>query len=52
MKSLLGNNKDDIPMLKKTGIYEVSCQNGWNAIYYGKTIRNVEKRFKEHISIQ
>lgn len=49
MKSLLGSNKDDIPMLKKSGIYEVSCQSGCDAVYYGKTIRSVEKRFTEHI---
>ena len=36
-------------MLKKSGIYEVSCQNGCDAVYYGKTLRNVEKRFKDHI---
>ena len=32
LKSLLGSNKDDIPMLKKSGIYEVSCQNGCDAV--------------------
>ena len=49
-KSLLGSNKDDILMLKKSGIHEEQCQNGCDAVYYEKTIRNVEKRFKEHIN--
>lgn len=49
LRSILGSNKDSIPMLKKSGIYEVSCQSGCDAVYYGKTIRNIEKRFNEHM---
>ena len=49
LKSLLGSNNDDTPMLKKIGFYEISCQNDCDAVYYGKTIRNIEKRFNENI---
>ena len=48
LKSLIGSNKDPIPFLKKSGIYEISCQSGCDAVYYGKTIRNIETRFSEH----
>lgn len=49
LRSILGSNKDSIPMLKRSGIYEVSCQSDCDALYYGKTIRNIEKRFYEHM---
>lgn len=49
LKSLLGSTKDKIPFLKKSGIYEISCQSGCDALYYGKTIRNIETRFSEHM---
>ena len=49
LKSLIGSNQDDTPMLKKSGIYEVSCQSDCDAVYYGKIIRNIEKRFNEHM---
>ena len=49
LKSLLCTNKDQIPFLKKSGIYEITCQDGCDAVYYGKTIRNIETRFSEHV---
>ena len=49
LKSLLGSNKDDTPMLKKGGINEVSFQSDFDAVYDGKTIRNIENRFNEHM---
>ena len=36
-------------MLKKSGIYELSCQSDCDAVYYGKTIRIIEKIFNEHM---
>ena len=47
VRSLLGSNKDPIPSLKKSGVYEISCQSGCDAVYYGKTIRNLETRFND-----
>ena len=34
IRSLLGSKKDHIPNLKKSGIYEVSCQNGCDTMHY------------------
>ena len=36
-------------MLKKSRIYEISCQRYSDAVYYGLPIRNIEKRFNEHM---
>ena len=46
---MLGSNKDPIPSLKKNGVYEIFCQSGCDAVYYGKTIRNLKARFIEHM---
>ena len=46
---MLGSNKDSILTLKKSGIYGISYQSGCDTVYYGKTIRNIETRFTEHM---
>lgn len=45
--SLLGSLKDQKDMLRKSGIYEIKCDN-CSAIYIGKTKRNLLVRYKEH----
>jgi hypothetical protein len=42
----LGNPKDKIDILEKSGIYQIKCQ-GCDAVNIGRTRRNA--RFKEHL---
>ena len=49
LKFLQGRNMDDMPMLKKSRIYEEPCQSNCDSVYYGKTIRNIKKIFNEHM---
>ena len=48
LQKLLGSAKDGIPDLLKSGIYEISCQDGCDFAYYGKTERNLVVRYSEH----
>jgi predicted GIY-YIG superfamily endonuclease len=43
----LGNSKDKIDILEKSGIYQIKCQ-GCDAVYIGQTRRNATTRFKKH----
>ena len=47
LKTLLGNPKDPIEPLQKSGIYKVTCPE-CNIAYIGQTRRNLNTRFKEH----
>lgn len=47
--NLLGNTKDKIDNLNKSGIYKISC-NDCDKIYIGQTKRSINTRFKEHVS--
>jgi hypothetical protein len=47
LKDILGNPKDKIDPLDKSGIYQVNCD-GCDAIYVGQTKRKVAVRFDEH----
>lgn len=49
LKNVLGNPKDKIPMLEKSGIYEIGC-NGCDKVYLGQTKRKIITRFKEHLA--
>ncbi|CAG9818791.1 unnamed protein product [Phaedon cochleariae] len=45
----LGNPKDKVDTLEKSGIYEISC-NDCDKTYIGQTRRPIKTRFKEHIA--
>ena len=47
-QKLLGSAKDRIPDLLKSGIDEISCQDGCDFAYYGKTEPNLVVRYSEH----
>ena len=47
--NLLGNPKDKVDTLEKSGIYEISC-NDCDKTYIGQTRRPIKTRFKEHIA--
>lgn len=49
LKNLLGNPKDKIDHLQKSGIYQISC-NDCDKVYIGQTRRQITTRFKEHIN--
>jgi hypothetical protein len=49
LKAILGSTKDKVDILKKTGIYEVTCGDCEDR-YIGQTKRNIHTRFKEHLS--
>lgn len=38
LKMLLGSTKDRTPDKNKAGIYKVTCEDGCDLVYYGKTI--------------
>ena len=48
LRKLLGSAKDRSPDLSKSGIYEISCQDGCDFAYYWKTERNLVVRYSEH----
>lgn len=47
LKNQLGSTNDKTANLRKSGIYSVQCGD-FEQIYYGRTSRNIETRFKEH----
>ncbi|XP_067633181.1 uncharacterized protein [Eurosta solidaginis] len=47
LKNILGSKKDTVPMLERSGIYQISCL-GCDAKYVGQTRRQISVRFKEH----
>lgn len=49
LQNLLGNPKDKVGVLGKSGIYEISC-NDCDHKYIGQTRRSVTTRFKEHMA--
>ncbi|KAI4469133.1 giy-yig endonuclease superfamily [Holotrichia oblita] len=49
LRSLIGNPKDKIQPLEKSGIYEINCKD-CNQKYIGQTRRAVSTRFKEHMA--
>ncbi|KAI4456803.1 giy-yig endonuclease superfamily [Holotrichia oblita] len=49
LRSLIGNPKDKMQPLEKSGIYEINC-NDCNQKYIGQTRRAVSTRFKEHMA--
>ena len=49
IRSLLGNPKDKLKTLEKSGIYEIQCSH-CDSKYIGQTRRNFGIRFKEHIA--
>lgn len=49
MQRLIGTAKDKIPKLLQSGIYSIECQKNCDYIYYGKSERNPEIRYAEHI---
>lgn len=49
LRHLLGNPKDKIHDLEKSGIYEVSCTD-CDKKYVGQTRRSLQVRFKEHMA--
>lgn len=49
LKNNLQNHKDKISEENMSGIYQISC-NDCNKKYVGQTKRNIQKRFKEHVS--
>ena len=49
LRSLIGNPKDKVQPLEKSGIYEISCKN-CNQKYIGQTRRSISTRFKEHMA--
>lgn len=49
LQNLLGSTKDKIPVLQKSGIYSIECGD-CKRKYWGQTKRNIEIRYKDHIS--
>lgn len=49
VKNLLESTKDKVPNLRKSGVYKIRCQDSCNYIYIGRTLRNLETRFAEHM---
>ncbi|KAI4466555.1 giy-yig endonuclease superfamily [Holotrichia oblita] len=49
LRNLIGNPKDKIQPLEKSGIYEINCKD-CNQKYIGQTRRAVSTRFKEHMA--
>lgn len=47
LRNLLGSTKDKLPVLSKSGIYEIGC-NDCPQTYIGQTRRSVITRYKEH----
>jgi hypothetical protein len=47
---VLGSTQDVVDERTKSGIYEIQCQT-CPAVYYGQTRRNIDERFKEHMSM-
>lgn len=47
--NLLGNPKDKVETLEKSGIYEIKCSH-CNRKYVGQTKRSIQIRFKEHLA--
>jgi predicted GIY-YIG superfamily endonuclease len=50
LSQVLWSTKDVVDKSAQSGIYEIQCQT-CSAIYYGQTRRNIDKRFKEHMSM-
>lgn len=48
LSDMLGNTKDKLDNMKKSGIYKINCDN-CDHFYIGQTIRSIEVRFKEHL---
>lgn len=49
LRKLLGNPKDKVEQIEKSGIYEISCSDCDNK-YVGQSRRPILKRFKEHLA--
>ena len=48
LNNILGNNKNKVDILLKSGIYKLTC-GGCAAEYIGRTSRNFDTRIKEHL---
>ena len=48
-KELSLNKKDKLPDLEKEGVYSLKCGDCEEAIYVGKTERNLKIRMSEHL---
>lgn len=49
LSNFLGSTKDKIKILEKSGIYQIICS-CCGSIYYGQSRRQVQIRYKEHLS--
>lgn len=49
LRQKLGSAKDKVPDLRKSGIYQIDCEEGCEYRYIGRTLRWPEVRFREHM---